>query len=81
MSSTSYAVSAKARAKYGRFLSDRDYANILACQSVPEVMVYLKSHTLCRRFVGRQRTRRPSRLAGEPFKTVPVQRDRFAVPL
>ena len=45
MSSTSYAVSAKARAKYGRFLSDRDYANILACQSVPEVMVYLKSHT------------------------------------
>lgn len=45
MSSTSYAVSAKARAKYGKFLSDRDYANILACQSVPEVMVYLKSHT------------------------------------
>lgn len=45
MSSTSYAVSAKARSKYGRFLSDRDYSNILACQSVPEVMVYLKSHT------------------------------------
>lgn len=45
MSSTSYAVSAKARAKYGKFLSDRDYSNILACQSVPEVMVYLKSHT------------------------------------
>ena len=45
MSSTSYAVLAKARAKYGKFLTDRDYTNILACQSVPEVMVYLKSHT------------------------------------
>lgn len=45
MSATSYAVSAKARAKYGRFLTDRDYTNILACRSVPEVMVYLKSHT------------------------------------
>lgn len=45
MSDTSYAVAAKARAKYGKFLTDRDYAGILACQSVPEVMVYLKSHT------------------------------------
>lgn len=45
MSSTSYAVLAKARAKYGKFLTDRDYSNILACQSVAEVMVYLKSHT------------------------------------
>lgn len=45
MSTTSYAVSAKARAKYGRFLTDRDYSSILACQSVAEVMVYLKSHT------------------------------------
>ncbi len=43
--STTYAISAKARSKYGRFLTDRDYENILACQSVPEVMVYLKSHT------------------------------------
>ena len=43
--STSYAVLAKARSKYGRFLSDRDYSSILACQSVAEVMVYLKSHT------------------------------------
>lgn len=43
--STSYAVLAKARSKYGRFLSDRDYASLLACQSVAEVMVYLKSHT------------------------------------
>ncbi|MBR1731552.1 MAG: V-type ATPase subunit [Ruminococcus sp.] len=45
MSTTSYAVAAKARAKYGRFLTERDYSNILACQSVAEVMVYLKSHT------------------------------------
>lgn len=45
MPSTSYAVSAKARAKYGKFLSERDYASILACQSVPEVMNYLKSNT------------------------------------
>lgn len=45
MSNTSYAVLAKARAKYGKFLSDRDYASLTACQSVTEVMVYLKSHT------------------------------------
>ena len=45
MSTTSYAVLAKARAKYGRFLTERDYASLLACQSVAEVMVYLKSHT------------------------------------
>lgn len=42
---TSYAVLAKARAKYGKFLTDHDYDGILSCQSVPEVMVYLKSHT------------------------------------
>lgn len=45
MSDTSFAVLAKARAKYGKFLSDRDYASLTACQSVAEVMVYLKSHT------------------------------------
>ncbi len=45
MSATSYAVLAKARAKYGKFLTDRDYSNLIACQSVAEVMVYLKSHT------------------------------------
>lgn len=45
MSTTSYAVLAKARAKYGRFMTDKDYTSILACQSVAEVMVYLKSHT------------------------------------
>lgn len=36
---------AKARAKNGKHLTQRDYANLLACQSVAEVMVYLKSHT------------------------------------
>ena len=45
MSNTSYAVLTKARSKYGRFLSDRDYASLLSCESVPEVMLYLKSHT------------------------------------
>ena len=45
MSTTTFAVLAKARAKFGKFLTDRDYSNILACQSVAEVMVYLKSHT------------------------------------
>lgn len=43
--STTLAVSAKARAKYGKFLTEQDYTNIIACQSVAEVMVYLKSHT------------------------------------
>lgn len=42
---TSYAVLTKARAKFGKQLSDKDYTGLLACQSVPEVMVYLKSHT------------------------------------
>ena len=45
MSTTSFAVLAKARAKYGRFLSEHDYDGILACQSVAEVMVYLKTYT------------------------------------
>lgn len=45
MSATSFAVLTKARAKYGKFMTDKDYTSILACQSVAEVMVYLKSHT------------------------------------
>ncbi len=45
MSSTSLAVLTKARAKFGKQLSEHDYNNLLACQSVAEVMVYLKSHT------------------------------------
>ena len=42
---TSYAVLTKSRAKYGKQLKEKDYLGLLACQSVPEVMVYLKSHT------------------------------------
>ncbi|MCQ2514252.1 MAG: V-type ATPase subunit [Ruminococcus sp.] len=45
MSATSYAVLTKARAKYGKRLSEKDYQSLLACQSVPEVMSYLKSYT------------------------------------
>lgn len=45
MSTTSYAVSAKARAKYGKFLTAQDYESMLSCRSVAEVMVYLKTHT------------------------------------
>lgn len=45
MSSTSLAVLAKARAKFGKRLTEQDYNNLVACQSVAEVMVYLKSHT------------------------------------
>lgn len=45
MSSTSYAVLAKARSKFGKRLSDKDYSSLLACNSVAEVMSYLKSYT------------------------------------
>lgn len=44
-SSTSYAVLAKARAKYGKRLTEKDYKNLLNCKSVAEVMSYLKSYT------------------------------------
>ena len=33
------------RAKYGRRLSPKDYENLLACKSVPEVVAYLKNNT------------------------------------
>lgn len=41
----SNAVLSKARAMYGKRLREKDYSNLLACKSVPEVMSYLKSHT------------------------------------
>lgn len=41
----SNAVLSKARAMYGKRLTEKDYSNLLACKSVPEVMSYLKSHT------------------------------------
>lgn len=45
MSTTSYAVLTKARAKFGKRLTEKDYNSLLACQSVAEVMSYLKSYT------------------------------------
>lgn len=44
-SKSANAVLAKARAKYGRRLSDKDYTNLLACKSVAEVVTYLKNNT------------------------------------
>ena len=43
--STSYAVMAKARAKYGKRLKEKDYKNLLNCKSVAEIMTYLKNYT------------------------------------
>lgn len=45
MSDTSFAVLTKARSKFGKRLTEKDYAGLLACQSVTEVMSYLKSYT------------------------------------
>ncbi|MCH5297193.1 MAG: V-type ATPase subunit [Ruminococcus sp.] len=45
MSVTSYAVLTKARAKFGKRLTEKDYNSLLACQSVAEIMSYLKSYT------------------------------------
>lgn len=45
MSSTSFAVLAKARAKFGKRLSEKDYNSLLNSNSVAEVMSYLKSYT------------------------------------
>lgn len=45
MAATSYAVLTKARAKFGKRLTEKDYQSLLSCQSVAEVMSYLKSYT------------------------------------
>ena len=45
MSNTSFAVLTKAKAKFGKRLTEKDYTSLLACQSVAEVMSYLKSYT------------------------------------
>ena len=45
MSVASYAVMTKTRAKFGKRLTDKDYKNLLNCQSVADVMTYLKSNT------------------------------------
>lgn len=44
-SGSANAVLAKMRAKYGRRLSEKDYASLLACKSVAEVVMYLKNNT------------------------------------
>lgn len=44
-SKSANAVLAKARAKYGRRLSDKDYTNLLSCKSVTEIVSYLKNNT------------------------------------
>ncbi len=45
MPATSYAVLTKARSKFGKRLTEKDYSGLLACQSVAEIMSYLKSYT------------------------------------
>lgn len=45
-SKSSNAIIAKARAKYGKSLSIKDYTELTACHSVSEVAAYLKTHTV-----------------------------------
>lgn len=45
-SKSSNAIIAKARAKYGKSLSAKDYNELTACHSVSEVAIYLKTHTI-----------------------------------
>ena len=45
MSNTSFAVLTKARAKFGKRLTEKDYTALLSCQNVTEVLSYLKSNT------------------------------------
>ncbi len=45
MSKTSYAVLTRAKAKFGKRLTDKDYKALLDCENVAEVMTYLKSNT------------------------------------
>ena len=47
MSSTmaSNAILAKARAMYGKSLSETDYKQLMDCRNVPEVAAYLKTRT------------------------------------
>ena len=44
-SKSSNAVLAKTLAKYGKRLTDKDYASLLSCKSVSEVVTYLKNNT------------------------------------
>lgn len=42
---SSKAILSKARAKYGRMLTGKDYKNLMNCKSVPEIAAYLKNQT------------------------------------
>lgn len=42
---SSYAAYTRAKAKYGKRLKEKDYKALLNCESVPDVMSYLKSNT------------------------------------
>ena len=42
---SSNVVLAKARAKYGKRLKEKDYRNLLDCKSVAEVAAYLNANT------------------------------------
>ena len=44
-SKSANAVLAKARAKFGKRLTEKDYASLLSCGSVAEVVAYLKNNT------------------------------------
>ncbi len=44
-SKSANAVLAKTRAKYGKRLTEKDYASLLSCKSVAEVVTYLKNNT------------------------------------
>ncbi len=45
MSDVSYAVLTRAKAKYGKRLKENDYKNLLECDTIAEIMTYLKSNT------------------------------------
>lgn len=45
MSGVSYAVLTRAKAKYGKRLKEKDYKSLVECESVAEVMSYLKTNT------------------------------------
>lgn len=45
LSKASTAILAKARAMYGKCLTDKDYEELVACRTVSEVAIYLKTRT------------------------------------
>ena len=47
------AVIAKAKSKYGRRLTQKDYSSLVKCESVSEIVRYLKTYTEYRRYLTR----------------------------